>query len=414
MAISFPLMLQVEKLQTEPALDSPRAWVVVAAAFLASFVSFGVTYSFGVFLKPMAAEFHARHFFIIALFSAEALVSCALTPLTGRIADRFGPRPLMFVGALLMGTGLLFSAQVHSLPLLFITYGIGLGAAVACIYIPAMAAVGKWFKVHRPIAVGTAMSGVGCGTLVVAPLAAVMVDRYGWRSAFTLFAWTSAVLLLLCAALLFRPPATMAKTRASIAGALRTRTFFFLYASLLFGRVAVYVAMLYLPPFADSIGITRVAGAALVGYIGGASIAGRLGFNALAARFGLLEIYRVTYGVALASFAAWLVADSYWPMLVFAMVLGLGYGGLAAMYNPVTASIFGVERLGELLGILFTGFGLGSLIGPPVAALLVDETQNYHYPIFVATAAAALAFVLVLPLKKHALTENKRSAAAAS
>ena len=61
--------------------DSPRAWVVVFAAFLVSFVTFGVTYSFGVFLKPLEAEFHARHFFITGLFSSLALVSCALAPL---------------------------------------------------------------------------------------------------------------------------------------------------------------------------------------------------------------------------------------------------------------------------------------------------------------------------------------------
>jgi MFS family permease len=90
-------------------------------------------------------------------------------------------------------------------------------------------------------------------------------------------------------------------------------------------------------------------------------------------------------------------------------VMGVGYGGLAAMYAPVTASIFGVEELGELLGILFTGFGLGSLIGPPLAAAFVDSTHDYKYPVLVATAAAALAFLLVLPLRKYAMIHIKES-----
>ena len=85
--------------------DSSRAWGVVFAAFLVSFVTFGVTYSFGVFLKPLEAEFHARHLFITGLFSSLALVSCSLAPLTGKIADRYGPRPLIATGALLMGAG---------------------------------------------------------------------------------------------------------------------------------------------------------------------------------------------------------------------------------------------------------------------------------------------------------------------
>jgi len=144
----------------------------------------------------------------------------------------------------------------------------------------------------------------------------------------------------------------------------------------------------YLPAYSSDIGIGRVAGGALVGFIGGSSIGGRLGFNALASRFGLLWMYQAAYAILLASFVLWLIAGSYFSLLVFTLVMGVGYGGVAAMYAPVTASIFGVEELSELLGVLFTGFGLGSLIGPPLAAALVDYTHDYKYPVLVATAAA--------------------------
>jgi MFS family permease len=389
--------------------DSSRAWVVVFAAFLVSFVTFGVVYSFGVFLKPLESEFHARHFFITGLFSTLALVSCLLAPLTGKIADRHGPRPLIATGALLMGAGLILTAHVQSFPLMFLTYGLGVGGAVACTYIPVIAAVGQWFKVHRAMAIGISISGIGCGTLVAAPLSAELIERYGWRTAFEVFGWASAVVLLLCAALLFRPPEVSGRKGPSITAALRTRAFFFVYASLLFARIAMYVAMVYLPAYSAGIGIGRVAGAALVGYIGGSSIGGRLGFDALASRFGLLWMYQIAYAILLASFVLWLIAGSYFSLLGFTLVMGVGYGGLAAMYAPVTASIFGVEDLGELLGILFTGFGLGSLIGPPLAAALVDYTHDYKYPVLVATAAAALAFLLVFPLRKYAMIHIKQS-----
>lgn len=407
-------MLTQASAPSTSALDSPRAWIVVAGAFLVSFVSWGVTYSFGVFLKPMASEFHARHLFVTALFSTVTVVSCLLTPLTGKIADRFGPRPLTAVGAVLMGVSLLLTAQANSLPILFLTYGVGAGAALACTYVPGMAAVGQWFKAHRTIAMGIAISGVGCGTLVGAPVSAVLVDRYGWRRAFEVFGWSSAAILLFCAVLLFRPPRATEKKHLSIASAVRTRAFFFLYASLLFARMAVYICMVYLPAFADDSGIARVPAAALVGYIGAASIVGRLGFNGLAPRFGLLSTYRLTYAVMFVSFFLWLAGGSYLTLLVFAIVMGVGYGGVAAMYAPVTASIFGVERLGQLLGILFTGTGLGSLLGLPLASVLVDDTRNYHYPVVVALAAAGFAFALVLPLRKHALASTRAASAAAA
>lgn len=372
---------------------------IVFAAFLGAFVSFGVTYCFGVFLKPMATEFHASHAVMSALFSTITALSFFLAPFTGDIADHYGPRPVVGAGAVLMGAGLVLTAHIHSLPLIFVTYGVGLGAAVACTYIPAIAAVGEWFKLHRDIALGVAISGIGCGTLVAAPLASMLTARYGWRKTFEIFGWTGAALLLLCSALLTRPPVVSEKKKMSVMREVRTRDFAFLYTSLSFAGIAVFVSFVFLAAYAVEIGASRAAGAALLGYIGASSVVGRLGLDMLAPRFGLMTMYRVAYAMLLVSFSFWLAAHSYSFLVPFALVMGIGYGGIAAMAPAVTASLFGVEGLGELLGILFTGFGVASLIGPPVAGVLIDYTHDYKWPVFVAGAASVIALLLVLPLR---------------
>ena len=86
-------------------IDSPRAWLIVLAAFFVAFVSFGVTYSFGVFLKPMAATFGASHASMTAIFSTLTVLSFFLAPITGDLADRIGPRYVVGAGALMMGAG---------------------------------------------------------------------------------------------------------------------------------------------------------------------------------------------------------------------------------------------------------------------------------------------------------------------
>jgi MFS family permease len=393
-------------------LDSPRAWVVVFAAFLGAFVSFGVTYCFGVFLKPMALEFQVSHAAMSVLFSVIAGLSFFLAPFTGDLADHYGPRPVVAAGAVLIGAGLLLTARVHSFPLVMVTYGGGLGAAVACTYIPSVAAVGEWFKVHRDIALGIAISGIGCGTLVAAPVSAMLMERYGWRTAFEIFGWISAGLLLLCAALLARPPVVGEKKKVSIEGKVRTPAFRLLYLGLLFSGTAIYISFVFLPAYAADTGASRVAGATLIGYIGAASVVGRLWLNALAPRFGLLTMYQVAYGILLVSFGLWLTAHSYASLVAFGLMMGVGYGGIAAMAPAVTANIFSIEGLGELLGILFTGFGVACLIGPPVAGALVDYTHDYHWPVFVAAGAAVFAVAIVIPLRKYR-AQPKTSAAAA-
>ena len=120
-------------------------------------------------------------------------------------------------------------------------------------------------------------------------------------------------------------------------------------------------------------------GAALIGYVGAASVIGRLGLSAVAPRFGLLTMYQIAYVVLVLSYG--LCADR--PFICVACVAAL---------------LFSVEGLGELLGILFTGFGVAGLLGPTTAGVLVDHTHGYRAPVFVAAAAAVAAMAVVIPL----------------
>src|ERR1035437_2683843 len=86
--------------------DSPRAWLMVGVAFLASFVVFGVMYSFGAFFAPMAAEFQASRAATSAFFAITGFVNYMLAALTGHLSDRFGPRIVVGAGAVVVGAGL--------------------------------------------------------------------------------------------------------------------------------------------------------------------------------------------------------------------------------------------------------------------------------------------------------------------
>jgi predicted MFS family arabinose efflux permease len=64
------------------------------------------------------------------------------------------------------------------------------------------------------------------------------------------------------------------------------------------------------------------------------------------------------------------------------------------------------------LGILYTGFGLACIVGPPLAGVLVDYTGDYKWPVFVATLAAILALASAIPLKrsKNEFAEERAAA----
>ena len=156
--------------------DSPRAWRMVAAAFVAMCAVYGVAYSFGAFFKPMAVEFGAHRSATSAVFSITVLVWCVLGPLTGHLSDRFGPRIVVATGAVVMGLGLALTSMIDRLWLGYLTYGLGVGVGVACAYVPMVAVVGGWFLRRRNTALGIAVAGIGFGTVFGAPIAAALID----------------------------------------------------------------------------------------------------------------------------------------------------------------------------------------------------------------------------------------------
>ena len=185
---------EAELRATVAQLDSPTAWLMVAVSFVALFTVYGVAYSFGAFFKSMAHEFGAGPGATSAVFSTTVFVWGVLGWPSGHLADRFGPRPVIIVGAIAIGAGLLMTASIHRLWMAYLTYGVGVGVGIACGYVPTVAVVGGWFLHRRNTALGIAVAGIGCGTLFVAPINAALIQRLGWRETF----WCSPSLVRRC------------------------------------------------------------------------------------------------------------------------------------------------------------------------------------------------------------------------
>ncbi len=357
-------------------VDSARSWIVLISAFLAMFTVFGVAYSFGEFFGPMADEFGTNRSATAFFFSITTFSYFALGIFSGRIADRIGPRPVVIFGAVCMVIGLFLTAEVSSIQLGYLTYGLGVGIGVACCYVPMVAAVGGWFVEKRTLALGLAVAGIGTGTLVLVPIIERVIEANGWRDAYRLFAVMSAVLLAIAAIGAHRPPGSAAAPRPIrevISGRI---DFWYLYFSSLFLSVALFTPFVFMADYIDTAGGSGSA-AVLLGVIGMASIVGRLGFGAIAARIGILGLYRISFlGLSL-SFMIWIAADTNYPMLIaFAAILGVCYGGFIALSPAVMAKMFGTVGLGGVLGALYTAAGFGGLIGPPLLGRIIDSSGH--------------------------------------
>ncbi len=391
-------------------LDGRRAWLVATAAFAAMFTTFGIAYSFGAFLLPISADLGSSRSATAGVFSLTTLSLFALGALSGPAVDRFGPRRLVLAGALALGLGLLLQSSAHSLWQAYVGHGLGVGLAVACTYVPLVAVVGGWFERRRTLAIGITVSGIGLGTLLVAPLAAALVGAVGWRAADRWLA-VGGVAVLLLAAVVVRPaPRPPAQEGTVALGArLRTPAYLRLYGAGLLLSVVLFVPFVHLPAYAESRGSGEVAAAALVGLIGAASVVGRLALGAAAARLGVLRTYQGCFVVMAACPVLWLGGPGYPRLAVFALLLGVGYGGFVALGPPLVAELFGVPGLGGLLGVLYTSAALGSGIGPPLAGAVV-EAQGYAAVAALSLAVGAASVLVVLSVRPAGVSAVRRPA----
>ncbi|MDW3214530.1 MAG: MFS transporter [Ilumatobacteraceae bacterium] len=380
-------------------VDSRRAWFTVVAAFFSSAVTLGTAYSFGAFFESMSEEFDAAAGATAVIFGITTFSFFWLSIVTGRMTDRFGPRLVLVVGAVAMFVGLLLTSRVDSLGAGYVTYGAGVGIAAACGYVPMVATVGGWFVRYRALAVGLAVAGIGVGTMVLSPLSAAMIDRYGWRDTYVVFAFGGAAVLLACVPLVDRPPGDGSPQPSRFADALRSPVFRRVHLSAFALGLALFVPFVFVGQYAKERGIDAVQAAVLVGVLGGSSVLSRIGFGSLVRRFGSFRLYRACFVIHGVSFLIWLVAGSSYALLVvFVLVLGVGYGGFVALSPILISDRMGVAGLGSILGVLYTAPGLGGLLGPPAAGWLIDRTDSYRWAIIACAVAAALSVALLTGL----------------
>jgi predicted MFS family arabinose efflux permease len=179
----------------------------------------------------------------------------------------------------------------------------------------------------------------------------------------------------------------------------RVTAFRRLFVTGLLFSVSLFIAFAFIVDFATADGISSSRAALLVGIVGASSVVGRLGLTAISGRVPAVRLLQGCLAAQPVAFAVWLVAGGSYPLLVlFALLLGVAYGGFVALAPEAAAVLFGVVGLGGVMGLMFLGAGLGGLVGPPLAGWLADASESSTGPISLALAASVVAFVLSLAI----------------
>lgn len=363
--------------------DEPRyAWVVVWACFVALAVIFGVSYSFAAFFQPFSTEFSAQRADVSLVFGLSGLIYFLLGAGAGMLADRYGPRAVTGSGMVLIALGLLASSWATSLTMVVVAYGVGVGVGIGLVYAPSIGCVQPWFTRRRGLAAGIASAGIGAGTLLVPLAAAALIEVLQWRSTLRVLALGVLTLGLGATLLLRRAPAATARGAVPAGGltlrqALATPRFRWLYAMTLLGAPSMFIPFAHVSAAARDLGVADARAVGLVGLIGIGSLCGRFAIGALADRIGRAVTLVMVQAALGLSFLLWAGAGGYPAMAVFALWMGLSYGGIVSLLPALCMDFFGARAVASIIGTLYTGAALGNLAGPWLAGAVFDATRSY-------------------------------------
>ncbi|XP_038213868.1 monocarboxylate transporter 10 [Zerene cesonia] len=183
--------------------DGGWGWMVVAASFMCNFIVDGILFCGGSLIKPIQTEFNVSDGQVAPVNSLLQGFYLLAGPFVSALANKYGFRVVTIIGSLISSAAFALSYFASSVEYLYLVYGIMGGIGFCMIYMPAVLTVGFYFERWRALATGLALCGSGVGTLVFAPLTAMVLENYGWRG--TILVNGGCVLLCLVCGAMFRP-----------------------------------------------------------------------------------------------------------------------------------------------------------------------------------------------------------------
>jgi sugar phosphate permease len=172
-------------------------WRVALALSIIVFLSAGIRFTIGPFLKPVSAELGLDRGSFSLVISAPLFLYGAFMPLVGRLVDRLGSRIVCTTGAVVMAASLVLAGRMTTLWEFYLYYAVigSLGLA-ATGHVMGSVALARWFVPHRGVAMSSLGSASMAGMAVLVPAAMWCILRFGWRTSFVILGVASLCIML--------------------------------------------------------------------------------------------------------------------------------------------------------------------------------------------------------------------------
>ncbi|MEX2319613.1 MAG: MFS transporter [Bauldia sp.] len=396
-------------------MERHYGWVIVAAGAVITCVAMGAIFALPVYLQPIADEAGWTRAGISGAMTVAFIVMGVAGFGWGTLSDRIGARPVVLMASVLLGAGLFIASRATDLLVFQFAYGGLVGASGGAFFAPLMAVTVGWFEKHRGLAVSLVTVGAGVAPMVVTPLATILIENHGWRSAMQMTAVGALPLLVLAGLFIRKPPLAVeaapadepsvepaARQPSGGFSALRTPQFVVLAATFFLCCAAHSGPIFHTVSYAMICGASALAAASIYSVEGVAGLFGRVIFGVLADRIGVRRVIVAGLALQAVGIYGYVYVTQLTEFYMLAVVLGMVYGGVMPLYAVLAREYFGPHVMGTVLGAATMTSSLGMAFGPLGGGWLYDTYGSYHW-LYIASAAvgiAAAAMALAFPPPK--------------
>ncbi|MFC1860476.1 MFS transporter [Chloroflexota bacterium] len=397
--------------------------IVVFAASSIMIVYSITMHSRGIFLTSLVDWFNWNSGDISGAYSIGFIMMGLLSPISGRLTDKFGPRIIITFLGLLVGGGLILMSLVTSIIHVYLIWIFMIGIGGSCCFIPIVSTLTKWFTEKRGLVIGITFAGFSVGGIIWPPLVERLIANVGWQSTYIVIGIITLIIITALAQLIKQNPQEIGLTPPTVkvtvestaqipkqttigltfTKAIRKAPYWLIWLIRFCSIFVFQLILVHIFPHAIDIGFSEVTAALIISIISISTTASRLLTGFIGDRIGHRLTLFLSATVLVLSLVGLVYVKELWHFYVFASFFGLAWGGAGVTQVALIAEFFESRSLGAIMGSLEIALAFGGGIGVFIGGIIFDTTGNYNMAFVICIIQAILVIIssLILMRYKH-------------
>ncbi|MDI0506440.1 MFS transporter [Escherichia coli] len=383
-------------------------WLTLIGTIITQF-ALGSVYTWSLFNGALSAKLDAPVSQVAFSFGLLSLGLAISSSVAGKLQERFGVKRVTMASGILLGLGFFLTAHSDNLMMLWLSAGVLVGLADGAGYLLTLSNCVKWFPERKGLISAFAIGSYGLGSLGFKFIDTQLLETVGLEKTFVIWGAIALLMIVFGATLMKDAPKQEVKTSNSVvekdytlAESMRKPQYWMLAVMFLTACMSGLYVIGVAKDIAQSLAHLDVVSAAnAVTVISIANLSGRLVLGILSDKIARIRVITIGQVISLVGMAALLFAPLN-AVTFFAAIacVAFNFGGTITVFPSLVSEFFGLNNLAKNYGVIYLGFGIGSICGSIIASLFGGFYVTFYVIFALLILSLALSTTIRQPEQK--------------